>query len=74
MSSRGTLFLSGRLFVAVMVSSVYLIPGCGGGNETGTIVAKPKEAEEGERKSMEGMKAQMKMPKPKTIQDPSRKH
>jgi hypothetical protein len=58
--------------MAVMVSSVTLVPGCGG-NETGTMVTRPKEAEEGERKSMEGMKAQMKMPKPKTIQDPSKR-
>jgi len=60
MSSRGTSFLTGGLALSVIVASVCLIPGCGGGNETGTVVTKPKEAEEGERKSKEGMKEMMK--------------
>ena len=41
----------------------------------GQMVTKPKEADEGERKSMEGMKAMMKDPnRPKAIQDPSKRH
>jgi hypothetical protein len=45
--------------LSVIVASIGLIPGCGG-NETGTVVQRPKEAEEGERKSREGMKEIMK--------------
>jgi hypothetical protein len=74
MSFRGTSFLAGGFLVSVIVSSVYLMPGCGGGNETGTMVTRPKEADEGERKSMDGMKAMMKKARPKTIQDPSKRH
>ena len=73
MSSRGTSFLTGGFLVSVIVSSLYLMPGCGG-NETGTMVTRPKEADEGERRSKEGMKAMMKMPRPKVIQDPSKRH
>jgi len=60
MSSRGTSFLTGGLALSVIVASLCLMPGCGSDNETGTAVVKPKEAEEGEKKSMEGMKAMMK--------------
>jgi hypothetical protein len=59
MSSGGTPFLTRRSALSVIVASVGLISGCGG-NETGTVVEKPKEAEEGERKSREGMKEIMK--------------
>jgi len=61
MSFRGTSFLTCGLSLSVIVASLCLMQGCGGdSNETGTVVAKPKEAEEGEKKSMEGMKAMMK--------------
>jgi nitrous oxide reductase accessory protein NosL len=60
MSSRGTSFLTGILVLSVIVPSVCLIAGCGDSNETGQMVTKPKEVEEGERKSMDGMKAMMK--------------
>jgi hypothetical protein len=66
MSSRGTSFLTGSLVLSVIVPSVCLIAGCGESNETGQMVTKPKEAEEGERKSKEGMKEMMKnFPVPK---------
>jgi hypothetical protein len=58
MSSSGTPFLTRRGALSVIVASVGLIPGCG--DDTGTVVSKPKEAEEGERKSREGMKDVMK--------------
>jgi hypothetical protein len=73
MSSTGTPFLTRRMALSVIVASVGLIPGCDG-NETGSVVEKPKEAEEGERKSREGMKSIMKNP-PKgnmPIKDPSK--
>ncbi|MGP0069626.1 MAG: hypothetical protein ACLQGP_39250 [Isosphaeraceae bacterium] len=59
MSSSGTPFLTRRVALSVIAASVGLIPGCGG-DDTGTVVSKPKEAEEGERKSREGMKEVMK--------------
>jgi hypothetical protein len=49
------------------------MPGCGPSNETGTTVARPKEAEEGERRSREAMKNIMKN-RPKPITDPSKRH
>jgi len=72
MSSRGTVFLTRRLALSVIVASVGLISGCGG-NETGTVVDKPKEAEEGERKSREGMREIMKKNMTKANRDPSKR-
>ena len=64
MSSRGTLLLTGGFLFSLIVASVFLMPGCGESNETGTMVVKSKEAAEAEKKSMEGMKAMMnKFPK-----------
>jgi hypothetical protein len=71
MGSRGTEFLTRRLALSVFVAGVGLMSGCGG-NETGTVVEKPKEAEEGERKSREGMKEIMKKNMTKANRDPSK--
>ncbi len=60
MRRQKTLLLSVALILSFNLASVCLISGCGDSNETGTTVAKPKEAAEGERKSMEGMKNMMK--------------
>jgi hypothetical protein len=73
MSCRSASFVTGGLLASVIVSSFLLMPGCGPSNETGTTVARPKEAEEGERRSREAMKNIMKN-RPKPITDPSKRH